>query len=68
MLENAADLWNWLREGASFCVCGDAKRMAADVDAALHRIVAEQGKITAEQAMAYVAEMSKTGRYLRDVY
>lgn len=68
MLENAAEIWKWLSEGGSFCVCGDAKRMAADVDAALHRIIAEQGAMTVEQAAAYVVEMGKTRRYLRDVY
>ena len=44
MLENAAELWKWIdSEGAHFFVCGDAKRMAKDVDAALNQIVQEQG-------------------------
>ena len=68
MIENAPEIWNWLSEGGSFCVCGDAKRMASDVDAALHKIVAEQGGMSTEQAAAYVAEMGKNKRYLRDVY
>lgn len=68
MLENAPEIWTWLSEGGSFCVCGDAKRMAADVDAALHQIIAEQGAMTSEKATAYVAEMGKSKRYLRDVY
>ena len=50
MRENAAELWKWLQQGAYFYVCGDAKAMAKDVDAALHEIVAEQGGMTPEQA------------------
>ena len=68
MLENAAELWQWLSGGGSFCVCGDAKRMASDVDAALHQIISEQGSMTTEQASAYVKEMTVSKRYLRDVY
>lgn len=68
MLEKARDIWAWLEEGAHFYVCGDAKRMAKDVDDALKKIVAEQGKMSPEQAAAYVAEMSKSKRYARDVY
>ena len=68
MQESAADLWALLQQGAHFYVCGDAKRMAADVNGALKQIVAEHGRMTPEQAKAYVAEMSKSGRYQRDVY
>ncbi len=68
MLENAKDIWAWLQEGAYFYVCGDAKRMARDVDQALQAIVAEQGKMTADEAKAYVAKLTKSKRYLRDVY
>lgn len=68
MEENGSDLWSWLQQGAHFYVCGDAKRMAADVDQALKQIVAVHGKMSADQAKAYVAEMSKAGRYQRDVY
>ena len=68
MTENAAEIWQWLSEGGSFCVCGDAKRMAADVDAALHQIIAEQGKMTPEKAREFVLEMGRSKRYLRDVY
>lgn len=68
MLEQAAELWKWLSDGAHFYVCGDAQRMARDVDHALHQIVAEQGGMTAEQAKAWVAQLSKSGRYQRDVY
>ena len=55
-------------EGAHFYVCGDAKRMAKDVDNALKQIVAEHGQMSADDAGAYVSEMSKTKRYCRDVY
>jgi sulfite reductase (NADPH) flavoprotein alpha-component len=68
MLENAAELWSWLQKGAHFYVCGDAKRMASDVDAALKQIVAEQGRMNAEDAKAYVLALTKSGRYQRDVY
>jgi sulfite reductase (NADPH) flavoprotein alpha-component len=68
MLENGAEIWKWLEEGAHFYVCGDAKRMATDVDAALKRIIAEQGGMSAEAAKAYVAEMTRAKRYQRDVY
>jgi len=66
--ENAAELWKWLQQGAYFYVCGDAKRMAKDVDAALHAIVAEQGGLSPEAAVDWVKQLKKDGRYQRDVY
>lgn len=68
MLENAAELWRWIDEGAEFFVCGDAKRMAKDVDAALQKIVQEQGGMNPEQANEYVEKMKAEKRYKRDVY
>ena len=68
MLHRAADLWNWLEEGGHFYVCGDAQRMAADVDRALHEVVASQGGLDAAGAKAYVANLARAGRYQRDVY
>lgn len=68
MRENAAELWRWISEGAYFYVCGDAKRMAKDVDAALHALVAEHGKMTPEAAVDWVKQFKKDGRYQRDVY
>ena len=68
MRENAAELWQWLQAGAYFYVCGDAKRMAKDVDATLHAIVAEQGGMTPEAAVDWVKQFKKDGRYQRDVY
>jgi sulfite reductase (NADPH) flavoprotein alpha-component len=68
MRENAAELWAWLQGGGYFYVCGDAKRMAKDVDVALHEIIAEQGKMDPAAATEYVKAMKKEKRYQRDVY
>ncbi|MES2692762.1 MAG: sulfite reductase subunit alpha [Verrucomicrobiota bacterium] len=68
MRENAKELWAWLQGGAHFFVCGDAKRMAKDVDTALHDIIAEQGGMPVEKAVEYVKQMKKDKRYQRDVY
>jgi sulfite reductase (NADPH) flavoprotein alpha-component len=68
MLEAAAELYNWLEQGAHFYVCGDASRMAKDVDAALHQVVEKAGGKTAEQAAAYVQALKAARRYQRDVY
>ena len=68
MLQAASEFWQWLEEGAYFYVCGDAKRMAKDVDDALHQIIQTQGNKTADEASAYVAQLKKEKRYTRDVY
>ena len=68
MLEAADELWKWLQEGAYFYVCGDAKRMAKDVDAALRKIVHEQGGLKIEDANNYVEKLKTDKRYRRDVY
>lgn len=69
MNENAAEIWKWLdAEGAHFFVCGDAKRMAKDVDAMLRKIVQEQGGKTVDQANEYVEKLKSEKRYKRDVY
>jgi sulfite reductase (NADPH) flavoprotein alpha-component len=68
MREVGRELWTWLAEGANIYVCGDAKRMAKDVDTALHAIIAQEGKMTPEQAVDYVKQMKKDRRYQRDVY
>jgi sulfite reductase (NADPH) flavoprotein alpha-component len=68
MEENAAEIWAWLQEGAHFYVCGDARRMALDVDHALLAIVAKQGNMSPEAAKEYVKGLSKAKRYQRDVY
>jgi sulfite reductase (NADPH) flavoprotein alpha-component len=68
MMQNAKELWHWLENGAHFYVCGDARRMALDVDHALHAIVAEQGGISADDAKEYIRKLIKSKRYQRDVY
>jgi sulfite reductase (NADPH) flavoprotein alpha-component len=68
MREAAAELWAWIRGGAVLYVCGDAHRMAKDVDAALHQIIAEQGGLETAAAADYVKQMKKDRRYQRDVY
>lgn len=66
--ENAAELWAWIRGGAYFYVCGDAKRMAKDVDVALLEVIALQGGLDAAAAAEYVKQLKKDKRYQRDVY
>jgi len=68
MLENAAELWRWIDAGAYFYVCGDALKMAKDVDAALRTIVQDQGGKSPEEAQVYVEQMKAEKRYKRDVY
>jgi sulfite reductase (NADPH) flavoprotein alpha-component len=68
MLENAKELFAWLEDGAGFYVCGDASRMAKDVDLALHQIVERAGGKTPEQAADYIKKLKAEKRYQRDVY
>jgi sulfite reductase (NADPH) flavoprotein alpha-component len=68
MLEAAAELWAWLEAGAHVYVCGDASRMAKDVDAALHTVVGRAGGKSAAEAAAYVQALRAAKRYARDVY
>ena len=68
MREAAADLWRWLQDGAHFYVCGDASRMAKDVDTALRQIAAQQGGMDADQARDWIVALARQGRYQRDVY
>jgi sulfite reductase (NADPH) flavoprotein alpha-component len=69
MLENAAEIWKWIDgDQAQFFVCGDAKRMAKDVDAALRKIIQEHGGKSIEEANAYVEKLKNEKRYKRDVY
>lgn len=68
MTAAAAELWSWLEAGAHFYVCGDASRMAKDVDAALHHVIATAGKKSPAEAAAYVQSLQSTQRYQRDVY
>ncbi|MFI8565335.1 molybdopterin-dependent oxidoreductase [Rhodococcus sp. NPDC078407] len=68
MREHGAELWNWIHRGAHFYVCGDASRMAKDVDAALKGVVAQHGKLAPSSAEAYVKALAAEKRYVRDVY
>jgi sulfite reductase (NADPH) flavoprotein alpha-component len=68
MQQAAAELWQWLEEGAHFYVCGDAKRMAKDVEDTLLAVAQEQGGKDAAEAKAWLDGLAKTGRYQRDVY
>jgi len=68
MLEEADELFAWLEQRGYFYICGDASRMAKDVDAALHRVVETAGKKSPEEAAAYVEELKKSKRYRKDVY
>uniref|UniRef100_UPI002453D3C6 diflavin oxidoreductase n=1 Tax=Nocardia abscessus TaxID=120957 RepID=UPI002453D3C6 len=68
MIEHGAELWSWLREGAHFYVCGDASRMAKDVDEALLRIARIHGKLDEDGALAFKKQLVAEKRYVRDVY
>jgi len=68
MLEAAQELWRWLANGAYLYVCGDAKRMAGDVDLALQQIAVTQGGMDAAAAKRYIGELARAARYQRDVY
>ena len=68
MQERGETLWQWITEGAYFFVCGDASRMATDVDDALTQIVAKHGEMPIDQAKAFIEQMTRSKRYVRDVY
>jgi sulfite reductase (NADPH) flavoprotein alpha-component len=68
MLEHGAELWRWLESGAYFYVCGDAKKMAPDVDRALQQVAADHGRCSAAEAKSWVQNLVKQKRYLKDVY
>jgi len=68
MREVGREVWTWLAEGANVYVCGDAKRMAKDVERALVDIVAQFGARTTDEAVSFVAELKKKGRFQLDVY
>lgn len=66
--ENGAELWRWLDEGASLYVCGDASRMAKDVDQALRGVARDHGGLDEERAVEFIRGLAEQKRYLRDVY
>ncbi|MNE31127.1 Sulfite reductase [NADPH] flavoprotein alpha-component [compost metagenome] len=66
--EQGAELWRWLQEGAQLYICGDASRMAKDVDQALRQVAQSHGGLSLEGAADYWRQLSEQKRYLRDVY
>jgi sulfite reductase (NADPH) flavoprotein alpha-component len=68
MREVGRDLWSWIADGAHIYICGDAKRMAKDVERALVDIVAQHGARSVNEAAAFVNELKKSGRFQQDVY
>jgi sulfite reductase (NADPH) flavoprotein alpha-component len=68
MREVGRELWTWLAEGANVYVCGDAQRMAKDVERALVDIVAQFGARSIDEAVSFVGELKKQGRFQQDVY
>ena len=68
MREVGRELWTWLADGAHVYICGDAKRMAKDVEAALVDIIAQFGARSTDEAISFVADLKKKGRFQQDVY
>ena len=68
MRQVGRELWQWIAEGAHIYVCGDAKRMARDVEGALIEIVAAHGARTTDEAIAFIANLKKANRFQQDVY
>jgi sulfite reductase (NADPH) flavoprotein alpha-component len=67
-MAEAPDLWRWLQDCAHFYVCGDASRMAKDVDASLRAVAQSEGRMSADQARDWIVALARQGRYQRDVY
>ena len=68
MREEGAELWRWLEAGAHFYICGDAQRMAKDVETALVDVVAAHGGKSHDAAASFLLTLKKTGRFQADVY
>ncbi|NUT77961.1 molybdopterin-dependent oxidoreductase [Pseudomonas sp. C1C7] len=68
IIEQGAELWRWLQQGAQLYICGDATHMAKDVDQALRRVAQDHGGLCTEGAADYWRQLSEQKRYLRDVY
>ena len=68
MREVGRDVWNWLADGAHVYICGDAKRMAKDVERALVDIVSQYGARSIDESVSFVADLKKKGRFQQDVY
>ncbi len=68
LLERAAEIWSWLQDGTHLYLCGDAQRMARDVEAGLAYIIAKEGGLDPVAAKAYLARLAGEGRYRKDIY
>lgn len=68
MWDHRAELWRWLNEGAVVLVCGNAKKMAKDVDDCLVNIAICEGGFSQEKALQFLRDLRRQGRYRRDVY
>ncbi|CCN48498.1 Sulfite reductase (NADPH) flavoprotein alpha-component [Vibrio nigripulchritudo MADA3029] len=68
ILEHAEQVWQWIQDGAYIYVCGDATRMAKDVNDALITVAQDQGGLSQEKAEEFVNDLRKAKRYQRDVY
>ncbi len=68
LLEAAQEVWEWLSRGAHFYICGDASRMAVDVERALQQVVSLAGGLSQEASTNFVKELAREGRYQKDVY
>ncbi len=68
MVEKGPEFWSWLQNGASVYVCGDASRMAKDVNSTLQTVVEKHGGMSPHEAEEYVEAMKEQHRYHRDVY
>lgn len=68
MLQNARQLWGWIEEGAFLYVCGDAERMAKDVDRTLRAIIAREGGLHEDAVVEYIERLKSDRRYQRDIY
>ena len=68
MREHAEELWRWIERGGYFFVCGDASRMANDVNQALIDIASQQGGLSLDEAKGFVEKLKSDGQYVRDVY
>jgi sulfite reductase (NADPH) flavoprotein alpha-component len=68
MKEHGADLWRWFQDGARFYICGDAARMAKDVDTMLRTIAMSEGRMDADAAREWIVALARQNRYQRDVY
>ncbi len=68
MEQSGEEIWQWLEQGAAFYMCGDANRMAKDVEKALLSIISTHGHMSEEEATAYLSAMKTAKRYQKDVY